>query len=300
MKSTKLTAALLTTALTLSMTTPAFATENQSDTDAVYGEQVSIANVFQTSLTDEELQAARAAALASDPTLTEEDLEQLRLEWEYSKESESWIPEGYHLKEEDGKTRLYNGSEIQRDCWYEEQSLWVHTDSEGFCYENRWFYENGKWYYFDGIYMSQAGWKQIDGKWYYFFAEPKSIAYSRSDGKVQGEMLASQWLGFEYTCWYGTWFYVDADGRMVTGWQNINGKWYYFDTNGSIRLGWLKDKDKWYYLSTDINDCSMTTGWEKIDGKWYYFDENGAMLSNCSKKINGVRYQFGASGAWIK
>ncbi|MBR1390572.1 MAG: choline-binding protein A [Lachnospiraceae bacterium] len=67
-----------------------------------------------------------------------------------------------------------------------------------------------------------------------------------------------------------------------------------------MRLGWLKDKDKWYYLSTDINDCSMTTGWEKIDGKWYYFDENGAMLSDCSKTINGVRYQFGASGAWIK
>ena len=164
------------------------------------------------------------------------------------------------------------------------EKAWYYFDENGHLNNGQtpWLYWQGHWYYLLGGDGMQTGWVWIQEKneWYYM--------------NESGEMQTG-WVKYQ-----GYWYYLNEDGKMQTGWQNINGKWYYFDTNGSIRLGWLKDKDKWYYLSTDINDCSMTTGWEKIDGKWYYFDENGAMLSDCSKTINGVRYQFGASGAWIK
>ena len=45
------------------------------------------------------------------------------------------------------------------------------------------------------------------------------------------------------------WYYVDANGYMVTGWQKIKNKWYYFNKNGSMKTGWLKYNNKWYYFN---------------------------------------------------
>ena len=30
------------------------------------------------------------------------------------------------------------------------------------------------------------------------------------------------------------WYYLGTDGKMVTGWQMINGAWYYFYSNGEM------------------------------------------------------------------
>lgn len=324
MKFGKIIAVLFTTVLTVSATGTAYATECSGESDHAYGEQNSVVNIFFNTLTEEEWEQIKAEVLASWPGMTEERLNALRIEWEALKDVEPYFPDGYHIRTEGERTRLYNGNQPQRDCWWCYQlgnySEWLHTDSEGYCYEDQWFYEDGKWYYFDGISMFAGDWKEIDGEWYYFFGNQKSKAYQNPNGKVSGEMLAGQWLGPDYTCQFGTWYYLDADGRMVTGWQQIDGKWYHFADNGEIDMGWLRDGEKWYYLSPNMNDCAMVTGWQKIDGKWYYFDrsgrmrqgwlrdgiawyyfdENGAMLSNCSRTIDGVNYRFGDSGEWMK
>ena len=50
------------------------------------------------------------------------------------------------------------------------------------------------------------------------------------------------------------WFYLDSEGIMQTGWQEIDGERYYFDEEGV-----------------------MQTGWQMIDGIWYYFIESGPL-----------------------
>ena len=75
------------------------------------------------------------------------------------------------------------------------------------------------------------------------------------------------------------WYYMDENGTMQTGWQEVNGKWYFLNDSGRMQTGWLyrgneNDKDIWYYMGTD---GAMTTGWQKINGSWYYMNESGRM-----------------------
>ncbi len=86
--------------------------------------------------------------------------------------------------------------------------------------------------------------------------------------------------------WYednGTWYYLNDEGIMQTGWLKDNdGRWYYLDENGAIKTGWLKDKDKWYYLNP------ISNGYK------------GEMFGNCTATIEGKSYKFDSTGAWIE
>lgn len=59
------------------------------------------------------------------------------------------------------------------------------------------------------------------------------------------------------------WYYLDKDGYMKTGWQQINGIWYYMDQSGVMQNGWFKDNDKWYFLLPNGAMAVNTT----IDGR---------------------------------
>ena len=39
----------------------------------------------------------------------------------------------------------------------------------------------------------------------------------------------------------GTWYYLEPDGRMKTGWLNDNGSWYYLDSDGSMAVNRIVD-----------------------------------------------------------
>jgi len=74
------------------------------------------------------------------------------------------------------------------------------------------------------------------------------------------------------------WLFLE-NGRVLFGWQTINGKQYYFDEDGSAHKGWMKDGSKEFYF--DETDCFMTTGWREVEGQWHYFgQESGEMLKN--------------------
>ena len=130
-------------------------------------------------------------------------------------------------------------------------------------------------YYFDESGIMQTGWRQFEnGKWYYLY-EPldydKNVASVKLDvqanfesiGAVRGVMIKSFWalirtVGTDNYYWY----YFDANGVMVTGWQQINGSWY--------------------FLRQSANQ--------------YGTGPEGSMLANTSAYINGKTYYFNASG----
>ncbi len=90
----------------------------------------------------------------------------------------------------------------------------------------------------------------------------------------------------------GEWYYVDSEGDLLTGWQEIDGKWYFFTGDGVMQKGWLNNSHKWYYFNSA---GAMQTGWQWIDKKWYYFNENGTMQTDW-QNIDGKWYYFNMNG----
>ena len=96
----------------------------------------------------------------------------------------------------------------------------------------------------------------------------------------------------------GNWYYY-KNGKMVTGWLDLNGKKYYLGSDGIMLTGWQKISNKQYYF---LADGAMAVGWKKIDSSWYFF-ESGVMVTGW-KTISGEKYYFYntgkmAQGVWI-
>ena len=83
--------------------------------------------------------------------------------------------------------------------------------------------------------------------------------------------------------------FVDANGKALVGWQNLNGQWFYADApNGAIHKGWAKIGGSWYYFKSD---GTVTYGWAQIDGSWYYFKSDGTAAYGW-QTINGNEFYF--------
>ena len=89
--------------------------------------------------------------------------------------------------------------------------------------------------------------------------------------------------------------YRGKDGKIVTGWQQIDGSWYYFKDNGDMATG-LVDINGVKYCFDE--DGVMLIGWQQIAGKWYYLGDDGAAKSG-SQSIDSKQYYFGDDGAML-
>jgi LAS superfamily LD-carboxypeptidase LdcB len=109
--------------------------------------------------------------------------------------------------------------------------------------------------------------------------------------------------------------YYYENGRMLTGWQTIDGlrryflddgtlsngwveladKRCYFDAEGIPVNGWLKLEDGCYYLDSD---GAAVTGWLELEETRYYFREDGTMARGCVE-IDGKKHYFTSTGAYI-
>ena len=110
-----------------------------------------------------------------------------------------------------------------------------------------------------------------------------------------------------------TYFFSRVTGELRTGMFAIDGPMYYFDENGVIQIGLQEINGKKYYFGTD---GKMQTGFQEIEGKtyffsritgelrtgmfaidgpMYYFDENGVMQTG-TFNIDGIEYTFGSDG----
>ena len=102
------------------------------------------------------------------------------------------------------------------------------------------------------------------------------------------EKKADQWLR-KGTEWYGL-----RNGEALSGVVEDGGKLYYLDDNGKMLTGWQKIDGKWHYFKKG----AMSFGWQKISGKWYYFlPSTGVMANNCTKEIDGKTYAFRKNGS---
>ena len=94
------------------------------------------------------------------------------------------------------------------------------------------------------------------------------------------------------------WYYFDGNGVRQTGWllSGVSGqRWYYLNpSDGKLLTGWQQVDGKWYYLAPSGGE--MMTGWIQPEpGVWYYMYSDGSMASNTN--INS--YWVDSSGRWI-
>ena len=140
---------------------------------------------------------------------------------------------------------------------------------------------------------SEGGkWKKVKGKWFY---------YGANGQKVTG------WLTYQDHS-----YYLNKNGRMVTGWNKTNGGWYYFAKSGEMKTGWIKLGTRKYYLGSNgkmqtgwvksngkhyymCSDGYAVTGWRTVNGQTYYMNKNGVMQTGL-KKIDGMKYYFDSQG----
>lgn len=110
---------------------------------------------------------------------------------------------------------------------------------------------NGRFYYQGNGAVLKGTWYLIDGA-YYRFGD-------------NGYLLANQWFKDNNT---GYWYFLAGDGRMLTGWQCLNGTWYYFKPQNGNGYGTMYANTAFY-----IEDKQWGNG-------YYAFDSNGAMVRN--------------------
>ena len=205
--------------------------------------------------------------------------------WYYFKDSGKMaVDETFDIK---GYTYLFNTTgKMVRDMvfnrYYYDTSGARNTTPGWKQGEHYWYYVN------DDGYADNAEWKEIDGKKYYFYSNEH---YLITDTVLSGYYINKSGQVDTTPGWKiyndNWWCYVDENGNLVNGWQEINGKTYYFDYY-ILRIG----EADGYYL--DHNGALDTTpGWKYLYGHdvWYYVGEDG-MLVNGWEKINGVDYYF--------
>ena len=94
----------------------------------------------------------------------------------------------------------------------------------------------------------------------------------------------------------GKWYYYNARREKSTGFIHLQTNSYYLDDDGVMMTGWQKINEDWYYFH---DSGAMVTGWYPVGDHWYYFDGNGRMKTGI-QVINGIEYNLGTDGAWIK
>ena len=132
----------------------------------------------------------------------------------------------------------------------------------------------------NGNWSTEVGW-HTDANGFYYYAG-------------NGTYLRNQWylIGSDYyrfdesgyaliAKWYkeqsnGCWYYLGAQGKMLTGWQMINNVWYYLNPQKGTSYGVM------------YSDCSM-----QINGKYYAFDSDGACIMNGTYQ----GYYYGQDGS---
>mgnify|MGYP000862443334 CR=1 FL=1 len=113
----------------------------------------------------------------------------------------------------------------------------------------------------------------------------------------------------------GNWYYADAQGKFVTGYQVINGHDYYFLPDGvNLRDGFVMDEngvqsyyqsngikatEEGYYFSNNNGQIihldkngKSAKGYTVVDGNKQFFDNNGYQLKDVVKVIKGHRKYF--------
>ena len=94
----------------------------------------------------------------------------------------------------------------------------------------------------------------------------------------------------------GKWVYLDKNGDVLTGTQEIDGVTYIFSDDGTLRQGLQEENGQSYFY--EKNGLAKNK-WIMINNKWYYFNENGVMQKNTLLTIDGKKYLVNADGSRV-
>ncbi len=150
---------------------------------------------------------------------------------------------------------------------------------------------DGKTYYFypESNFRTGVGLRTIDGKTYYF--QPGTVSLFRNGTfEVDGKSYTADADGVvtevpEYHNQFvsdaqGDWYYYDASGHKLTGFQTVDGVKLYFKEDGKQAKGELVTVDgKAYYFDPNSGEL-FTDGAKEINGQTYYFAKDGSLLRN--------------------
>lgn len=112
--------------------------------------------------------------------------------------------------------------------WGQDSKGWYYTKADGSYYKNEWLYTGGGWYYFNSDGYMMKGLQEIKGEKYYLNPSKK-----------------------------GNW----AEGRMMTGWQLIDGKYMYFGSDGVYNSSLDQSKA---IKGVDVSQYQGTVDWQKM------------------------------------
>ena len=124
--------------------------------------------------------------------------------------------------------------------------------------------------------INTGKWEKVNQKW--------------SLKKADGQYARNQWANIA-----SKWYFLDKDGYILTGLNNINNNTYNFAADGSMSLGWVNINYKWYYF--EPSSGAMKKGWLLYNNNWYYLKTDGTMAVN-EKTADG--YQVNNLGIWVR
>lgn len=108
------------------------------------------------------------------------------------------------------------------------------------------------------------------------------IIYTSNDGKV-----LTGWQQID-----GNTYYLNENGIVLTSWQHIENATYFFEADGRLVRGTVSIEGKTYHFA---EDGKLLTGWQTLDGQVYYFDATGLPIPGF-QSIEGKRYYFSNDG----
>ena len=161
------------------------------------------------------------------------------------------------------------------------------------------------WYYFGADGVAVTGAQNIKGQALYFDekgVQAKGVFVTNADGSISYYHADSgqKVLATFFTTGGNNWYYADANGKLVTGYQIINGQRLHFDTKGVQTKGQLitdEAGNKYYY---DANSGELVVNkFAEVNGVWYYFGGDGKAVKG-EQTINGQHLYFNADGSQVK
>lgn len=89
-------------------------------------------------------------------------------------------------------------------------------------------------------------------------------------------------------------YYFENNGKMVTGFNDIKNKTYYFDAKGVMKkASWFEESKKTYYA---YEDGVIAKGWLPIENNWYYMHPTDGHMVKDWVKDEGSWYFMGPEG----
>lgn len=173
--------------------------------------------------------------------------------------------------------------------------------------------------------LKTDGWVSISGKYYYFAPRMKAnCLFTDEDGALYAVNNAGVCVAVTGNGIYdiGSLVYLE-NGKIFTGWKNVDGGWRYFDTamvmNGTYEIDdewYVFDKNGkmftggWLFISMGYGDAysyayadasgKAATGLKTIGGKTYAFHEYGYLCTDTTVNIDGVTYITDENGVATK